>query len=226
MKRVPNLTWSRSALLPAGWLFVRVVLGVEWLRAGWEKIGDPGWTAAPVGGSVEGFLRGAIAKSTGERPEVQGWFADLTRDVFLPNADLFAYLVAYGELLVGLALLVGVLTRVSVLFGVTMNLAYLFAGTTSTNPQMLLLGLGIAALGAGAGAYGADRWVLPWLKERTGPALIRATRLAVVTFVAVTAAALAWIASDAQTWIAAAAVAVVAFAAFGGPHKPADAETG
>lgn len=58
-------TRDLAAVLPSAWLFVRIILGVEWIRGGWEKIGDSGWTAAPVGGAVDGFLRGAIAKSEG-----------------------------------------------------------------------------------------------------------------------------------------------------------------
>ena len=30
-------------------------------------------------------------------PAVQGWWANLAEDVFLPNARAFAYLVAYGS---------------------------------------------------------------------------------------------------------------------------------
>ena len=39
---------------PVAWLFVRLVLAVEWVRGGWEKVGDPGWTASPVGAAVNG----------------------------------------------------------------------------------------------------------------------------------------------------------------------------
>jgi thiosulfate dehydrogenase [quinone] large subunit len=210
--------------VPAGWLFVRVILGVEWIRGGWEKIGDAGWTKAPVGGAVEGFLRGAIAKSQGDRPEVQRWFANLTEDVFLPNADIFAYLVAYGELLVGLALIIGLFTRLSVLLGATMNLAFLFAGTTSSNPQMLILGLALAANGTTAGAYGVDRWVLLWLRQRTGPSIIRTAQLGVLVALAAIVAALAWIASDAETWIAAVAIAAMALLLLGAVRQGAGSQ--
>lgn len=208
--RLEGVRFRQESLLPAGWLFIRLVLGIEWLRAGWEKIGDAGWTASPVGGAVEGYLNGAIARSTGERPEVQGWFADLTRDVFLPNADVFAYLVAYGEFLVGLALIIGLFTRVSALFGVLMNLAFLFAGTTSSNPQMLLLGLALAVFGATAGLYGMDRWVLPWLREKVDAGFLKiATRVSLVA-AATIAALLAWIVVDPEIWFGAAAVALLA----------------
>ena len=31
-----------AGLFPAFWLFVRLILGWEWLRAGWDKLGDSG----------------------------------------------------------------------------------------------------------------------------------------------------------------------------------------
>ena len=79
---------------PGAWLFVRLVLATEWVRGGWGKIGDLGWTALPVGAAVDGFLNGAIEKSTaGPHPEVPHWYHNLIEDVFLP-ADPFADLVA------------------------------------------------------------------------------------------------------------------------------------
>jgi hypothetical protein len=44
-----------------------------------------------------------------------------------------------------------------------MNFAFLAAGTSSTNPQMLILGLAVVLVGAGAGVYGLDRWLMPRL---------------------------------------------------------------
>lgn len=133
----------------------------------------------------------------------------------MPNADVFAYLVAYGELLVGIALILGFLTRLSVLPGVAMNLAFLFAGTTSTNPQMLILGLALAGLGAGAGAYGLDRWVLPLLKEKAGPGAIRIAAVSAAAVCGLIVAWLAWITTDAEAWLGGALIAVLALIAFG-----------
>ena len=224
--RVPHIgivDLSRESVLPATWLFLRVALGVEWMRAGWEKIGDAGWTASPTGGAVDGFLRGAIAKSTtGEHPEVQGWFANLADRVFLPNSDILAYLVAYGELLVGIALIAGLFTRLSVLFGVTMNLAFLFAGTTSTNPQMLVLGLGIAAFGTTAGLYGVDRWILPWLEANVRIDIAGLARGGAFLAAMALAAWLAWSMTDLRTWLVAALVAMVALALM---HRHAETGT-
>src|SRR3712207_8184732 len=47
------------------------------------------------GGAIQGFLGGALKKAaTGEHPEVQGWYAGLVNNVFMPNATLFANMVA------------------------------------------------------------------------------------------------------------------------------------
>jgi len=148
------------------WLLVRLFLGYEWLKGGIEKLGDPAWIGGESGAAVTGFLQGALAKSTGEFPEVQGWYVWFVENVALPNAVLFSYLVVFGEIAAGAALLLGFLTRLAALGGVIMNLAFLWAGTSSSNPQMLVLGLGIVLVGSLAGYYGLDRYVLPYLKNQ------------------------------------------------------------
>ncbi len=49
-----------------------------------------------------------------------------------------------------------------------MNLAYLFAGTSGQNPQMLLVEAAIVVAGGAAGYYGLDRYVLPAIRARLG----------------------------------------------------------
>ncbi|GAB4204621.1 MAG: DoxX family protein [Roseiflexaceae bacterium] len=156
------------------WLVLRLWLGYQWITAGIGKLFGPGsavWVGDNAGAAVKGFLGGALAKSplapgfdpaATPNPAVQEWYATLVRDFFLPNATLFSYLVAYGEFLVGLALILGIFTRFAALMGVLMNLAYLLAGTTSTNPQMLVAGLVIALSGGIAvGYYGLDYFARP-----------------------------------------------------------------
>ena len=155
------------------WLVVRLWLGYEWLSAGIEKVfgeGSAAWVGPKAGTAVAGFLKGAIAKSplapgfdvTNAHPAVQLWYAQLAQNVFLPNAALFSYMVAFGELLVGVALIVGLFTRFSALMGVLMNLAYLFAGTVSTNPNLLVVGLVIVLVGGLAVSYyGLDYFARP-----------------------------------------------------------------
>lgn len=195
---------------PAAWLFVRLVLAVAWVRGGWEKVGDAGWTASPVGAAVTGFLNGAIEKSTaGPHPEVPHWYHRLVQEFFLPNADVFAYLVAYGELLVGIALAIGLLTRFAALGGVALNLAFLWAGTTSTNPPMLLLGLGLVFFGHRPGRLGVDGWLLPWLRERVPVRARQLSREALFLAAAVAGGWLALVVAGWATWFVLAALAAI-----------------
>lgn len=154
-----------NGMIPVFWLIARVALGWYWLDAGLDKLGQAVWTGDKAGTAVGGFLNGAIEKSqTGAHPEVSGWFATLTNDVFLPNADIMSYLVVAGEIMVGAALIAGVLTKFSALAGLVMNLAYLLAGTTSANAFMALLSVGILAAPQ-PGKVGVDYYLLPALRR-------------------------------------------------------------
>ncbi len=153
------------------WLVLRLWLGYVWLQAGWGKVfGDKAgaWVGNKAGVAVTGFLKGGLERATGEQSIVPGWYAGFIRQVALPNAQLFSYLVAYGEVLVGLALIVGVLTNFAALMGIVMNLSYLFAGSISKNPQMLLAEAAIVFAGVAAGYYGIDRYLMPFLRKRLG----------------------------------------------------------
>ncbi|MFD1017971.1 DoxX family protein [Thalassobacillus hwangdonensis] len=148
----------RENKIAAGILTVlRFYIGYAWLTAGWGKI---------TGGfDAGGYLQGAVAKAGGDHPAVQGWWANFLEGVAIPNADAFTFLVMWGEFLVGLALILGIFTNFAAVMGLTMNFAFLLSGTTSTNPQMVLLTIFIAAAGVNAGRYGLDRWVIPFLKD-------------------------------------------------------------
>jgi thiosulfate dehydrogenase (quinone) large subunit len=137
---------------------IRVYLGYQWMTAGWGKI---------TGGfDAGGFIQGAIGKATGDHPAVQGWWATFLEAVALPGADLFTYLVMWGELLVGIALILGVFTNFAALMGIIMNFAFLFSGTVSTNGQMILLTLFILVAGYNAGRFGLDRYVIPFMRKK------------------------------------------------------------
>jgi thiosulfate dehydrogenase [quinone] large subunit len=148
-----------------GWLLVRIFVGYQFLAAGLAKLVDDTWAGGNAGAGLTPFLQGALSKATGAQPEVQGWYATLIRNVFLPNATVFSYLVTFGELLVGLALIFGVLSKFSAFWGSVMNLAFLLAGTSANNPQMVVLEVAMIFGGAGVGYYGADYYLLPMLRK-------------------------------------------------------------
>lgn len=213
--------------VPAAWAGVRFVVGVEWLRASWHKLGDAGWTEAPRGAAIEGYLRGAIAQADEDVafPAVQGWWSTLAEEVFLPNSELLAFIVAYGQLLVGIALIVGLLTRVTAAFGLSMNLAFSFSGSVATNPPMILLQLAIILFGARAGTIGFDRWVVPEVRRIAGDRLNQVWDVGVVVLGVAALAFLARIATNTGGWetslIAIAIAAVVAAATWWTRSRPA-----
>jgi thiosulfate dehydrogenase [quinone] large subunit len=143
------------------WLVLRLYVGWEWLQAGWHKIGSPAWVGADAGQAVGGFLKGALAKAGGESPQVSGWYAWFIEHVALPNAAVFSYLVAFGEVAVGIALILGLFTGVAAFMGGLMNANYLLAGTLSTNPLLFILATWLVLGWRVAGWLGLDRWVLP-----------------------------------------------------------------
>ncbi len=145
------------------WLIVRLYVGWEWLHAGWGKVNNPAWVGDKAGAALTGFVNGALAKASGEHPDVQGWYAVFLEKAVLPNAALWSYLVTAGEFLVGLALIVGLLTGIAAFFGSFMNMNYLLAGTVSTNPILLVLATLLVLAWKTAGWWGLDRWVLPAL---------------------------------------------------------------
>lgn len=147
------------------WAIIRIYVGYAWLVAGWGKVTNPAgvWVGDKAGTAVTGYLTGALAKTTGDHPDVSGWYGWFIQNVALPNATLFSYLVAYGEVLVGIALILGLLTGLAAFFGGFMNVSYLLAGTLSTNPLLFILATWLVLGWRVAGYWGLDRWVLPKL---------------------------------------------------------------
>src|SRR4029077_12190478 len=73
----------------------------------------------------------------------------------------FAKLVVYGEILIGVGLIVGAFVGVAAFFGALMNMNFMLAGSASTNPVLFFLAVGLMLAWKVAGYYGADRVLLP-----------------------------------------------------------------
>jgi thiosulfate dehydrogenase [quinone] large subunit len=159
------------------WLIVRLYVGYEWFTAGWEKLtgtdititnfgksGGSAWVfGRHDGAAILGFANGAVAKATGAHPAVQDWYASFLKTFVIPNPAFWAYLITFGELAVGLGLIVGCLTGIAAFFGLVMNFNYLLAGTVSTNPILGFLAILLILAWRIAGYYGVDRYLLPLL---------------------------------------------------------------
>ena len=76
----------------------------------------------------------------------------------------FGKAVAYGELLVGIALVLGAFTGIAAFFGALMNWNFMMAGSASTNPLLFVIAIGLILAWKVAGYYGADYFLLRWLQ--------------------------------------------------------------
>ena len=145
------------------WLIVRLYVGWQWFVAGWEKVVDPVWFGSGAGAALQGFVQGALAKTGGAHPSVQDWYAAFLQSAVLPHLTVWSNAVAVGELLVGIALILGLFTGIAAFFGLFMNLNFMLAGTVSTNPILFVLALGLVLSWRIAGYIGADHYALPIL---------------------------------------------------------------
>lgn len=154
MKKVLRENKYAAAIL----LLLRVYLGWMWLTAGWHKLVD--------GFDATGFLKNAVANPVMKGGEIiYPTFTKFIEHFALPYVKVINFLIPVGEFLVGLGLILGALTTAAAFFGLLMNFMFLFAGTVSTNPWMVLIGGIIFMAGLNAGRFGVDYYLMPLLKK-------------------------------------------------------------
>ncbi len=151
---------TRAAWL---WLVVRIWLGYKWIDAGLHKVGNPAWTE--TGDAVKGFWTNAVVIPEAGKPAISfDWYRSFLQTMLDAEAYTWmAPLIAYGEVLVGIALILGLFTGIAAFFGGLMNFNFMLAGTASTNPVLFTLAIGLILAWKVAGYIGADYFLLRWL---------------------------------------------------------------
>lgn len=146
------------------WLVIRLYVGWSWLEAGMHKLQDPNWMQ--TGTALKGFWTGAVKLPPDvAKPAITyDWYRGFLQ-YLLDNGTYtwFAKIVATGEFLVGLALILGIFTGFAALAGAFMNMNFLLAGSASTNPVLLVLAVLVLMAWKVAGIVGVDRFLLPAL---------------------------------------------------------------
>ncbi|NIM95578.1 MAG: DoxX family membrane protein [Anaerolineales bacterium] len=155
------------------WLFPRLWLGYRWLDAAIHKVDNPAWVAG--GEAIKGYWLNATSFPEAGRPPIAfDWYRSFIQALLDIEAyTWFGKLVAYGELLVGIALIVGAFTGIAAFFGALMNWNFMMAGSASTNPVLFLLAIGLILAWKVAGYLGFDYFLLPrlgtpWSRKRSG----------------------------------------------------------
>jgi len=145
------------------WLIVRVWLGWEWIDASLHKIASPAWVQ--TGEAVKGFWTNAVAIPDVGRPAISfDWYRSFLQ--MLLDSEAYTWLapmIAYGELLIGIGLIVGAFTGIAAFFGALLNWNFMMAGTASSNPLLLVLAIGIILAWKVAGYVGLDFFLLRFL---------------------------------------------------------------
>jgi len=146
------------------WAIIRIYLGYQWVTAGWHKISGAGWVDG--GTALQGFWTKAAAIPVAPaKPAITyDWYRAFIQ-FMLDNGwyTWFAPLVAGGEFLVGVALILGAFAGIAAFFGAFLNWNFLMAGAASTNGMLFALAIVLILAWKVAGWYGLDRFLLPLL---------------------------------------------------------------
>jgi thiosulfate dehydrogenase [quinone] large subunit len=91
----------------------------------------------------------------------------------IPNASWVGRIISIAELLIGVALILGLLTGAAAFGGLSLNIVYMFSGSAGVNPAFAILAVLLVLAWRNAGWIGLDRFVLegqraPGLSSITG----------------------------------------------------------
>lgn len=147
------------------WLPLRFFVGRDWLSAGEHKVRGEGWVDG--GQALAGYWTNATTVPEGRSAAPAGtfgWYEDFLR--YMLNHEWYTWfgkLIAWGEVLVGIGLLVGALVGIAAFFGTLMNFSFGLAGSASSNPVLFGLGVFLVLGWKVAGWIGVDKYLLPML---------------------------------------------------------------
>lgn len=128
---------------------LRIFIGVGWMRAGLEKLIEPGWLN---GTALTNFLGGQLEAGQVIFPFYRLWI----EKIFLPGALALGWVILVGQLLVGLAVLTGTLTNFALLWGLFMNINFILAGQVTPSAFYVVIQI-VLLLGNAGVILGLDQ---------------------------------------------------------------------
>ncbi len=159
--------FSDTRMAPV-WLLLRIYVGWAWLEAGWHKVQDVGATTNYIidgAGILAFWTRIAAIPAAPAKPVITyDWYRGFIQFLIDGHAqNVMGKVIAFGETAVGLGLILGAFVGVAAVAGAFMNLNFMLAGSSSTNPVMLLMGFLLVLAWKTAGYIGLDRFLMPLL---------------------------------------------------------------
>jgi len=114
------MTTSKTHSVPVFFLLpLRLAVGLAFLISGQSKIAMGGWGSG-YGPSFLEFLNTNLLNA-------YGFYQPILETVVIPYSGTFAVLVAWGELLVGVSIFLGLFTRFGAAIGIFIVLNFMFA---------------------------------------------------------------------------------------------------
>jgi len=167
---VPVGEWKVARFVRRGrdaaplFLGMRLFLGWEWLESGLRKYHDPRWIE--TGEALRSYWEraSAIPKPPAKPPITYPLYRSVIEFMLDHGWEAwFKYVIIFGEILIAIGLLLGALTAIAAFCGMLLNFSFLYAGSVSSNPTFIMLGLLIIIGWRVSGWWGLDRLLLPWL---------------------------------------------------------------
>lgn len=126
----------------SGMAWVRVLIGAVWLNGAIEKFLNPDFpqqlaTSLGAGGFIS---------------QAPSWFQDFMRESVVPNAEVVGQLAPFGELALGLALILGLLTNPAAVGSIVFSTALLLSqggfrlGTGLAEPEFFTVNALVALI--------------------------------------------------------------------------------
>jgi thiosulfate dehydrogenase (quinone) large subunit len=150
---------KQSKVMAIGWTAMRVWLGIMWIQAGVAKL----W-----GAENPGFLHNAGAAVAGfaaHGTPAYTWWGSLLHSFVVPNAGWIAVLVAVAEFSIGVALCLGLFTRIAALGSLALLFTYVMSGTASVCAFYALFAIVILTMWRTSSWIGVDGLVAGYRKR-------------------------------------------------------------
>ena len=162
-KRTTLRAWEwvkESKLMAVGWLAMRVWLGIMWIQAGWAKLfgAENPYFLHHNGAGVAGFAAHGSPAYT--------WWGHFLTGFVVPNAGWIGVLVAVSELVIGVALVAGLFTRIAALGSLALLFTYVMSGTASVCAWYALFAIVILVMWRTSSWIGIDGLISNYRQRR------------------------------------------------------------
>ncbi len=151
---------EESKVMAVGYTAMRVWLGAMWIQAGVAKL----WGAENPyfmhnnGAGVAGFASHGVA--------AYSWWGSFLHSFVVPNAGGIGILVAVAEFAIGIALCLGLFTRVAALGSLALLFTYVMSGTASVCAFYALFAIVIMATWKASSWIGIDGLIAGYRQRR------------------------------------------------------------